>query len=551
MKYRKMGSLDWEVSALGFGCMRFPMKKEGDSEVIDEAEAIKMVRFGIDQGINYIDTAWPYHGGQSEILVGKALKDGYREKIKLVSKSPVWLIEKSEDFDDYLDKQLKKLDTPYLDIYLLHALGKQSFEKVKTLKLVERMEKAKENGLIKHIGFSFHDDFEVFKEIIDFYPWEMAQIQFNYVDQDSQATLEGLRYASEKGIAVVIMEPIKGGALVKTTPEISELLVNSPIKRTLADWALQYVWNFPEVATLLSGMSSMEQVQENIESAINSGINKLSDKELQLITKLAPRFKQKSLVPCTFCKYCLPCPSGVAIPTTFRILNDYFWDGLKDTAYKAYTELCKEKDNLLQDPDNGDASLCVQCGQCLDKCPQAIDIPTNLEKVHAVLTGTKEISEVFNLQVRGPTFIEKPSFEVVGMTITGEMGKMNILGLWEEFNKQDWKIKHPKTGSSWGISFPIQDSPEQEYLACSEVSKVEDIPDNMIVRKIPGQKWAKFTHIGPIAKFEDTMNYIYGEWLKENGKYTIITSLPILEYYDGRFSPTSQNSEFDVYIPIL
>ncbi len=189
------------------------------------------------------------------------------------------------------------METAYLDIYLLHALGEKFFEKVKNMKLIERMEIAKKKGLIKHIGFSFHDNFKVFKEIIDFYPWDMAQIQFNYVDQDTQATLEGLKYAASKNIAVVIMEPIKGGALVKTTPEITEILTSSSIKRTLADWALQYVWNFSEVATLLSGMSSMQHVMENIKSAEKSSENSLTASEHQVITKLAPRFKQKSLVP--------------------------------------------------------------------------------------------------------------------------------------------------------------------------------------------------------------------------------------------------------------
>ncbi|MHA2131568.1 MAG: aldo/keto reductase, partial [Promethearchaeota archaeon] len=273
MKYRKMGSLDWEVSALGFGCMRLPTKKVNGNEVIDEEEAIKMIRYAIDNGVTYFDTAFPYHNQTSEIVVGKALQDGYREKIKLVTKLPMWMMTKREDFDKYLNTQLEKLQTEYVDIYLFHGLNKTTFQLIKNFKLFEKMEQAKAEGKIKHIGFSFHDSYDVYKEIIDSYNWDATQIQWNFVDHNTQATTKGLEYAASKGIAVIVMEPIKGGKLANPTKEIEEIIENAPVKRTAANWALQYVWNHPGVSVVLSGMSAFDQVKENIESAEQSGTN--------------------------------------------------------------------------------------------------------------------------------------------------------------------------------------------------------------------------------------------------------------------------------------
>ncbi|MFW9880924.1 MAG: aldo/keto reductase, partial [Candidatus Thorarchaeota archaeon] len=308
MKYRKMGSLDWEVSALGFGCMRLPVKKNNGNEFIDEEEAIKMIRYAIDNGVNYIDTAFPYHNQTSEIVVGKALQDGYREKIKITTKIPMWLITQREDFDKYLDIQLKKLQTDYVDIYLFHGLNKQTFQLVKKYEFIEKMEEAKASGKIRHIGFSFHDSYDVFKEIIDYYNWDMAQIQWNFVDHNTQATTKGLEYATSKGIAIVVMEPLKGGKLANPTKEIEEIIEAAPVKRTPANWALQYVWNHPGVSVVLSGMSTFDQVKENIESANNSRINNLNEDDLKIISDMAIRYRNKSIIPCTYCLYCQPCP---------------------------------------------------------------------------------------------------------------------------------------------------------------------------------------------------------------------------------------------------
>ncbi|MFX1503735.1 MAG: aldo/keto reductase, partial [Promethearchaeota archaeon] len=262
MKYRKMGSLDWDVSVLGFGAMRFPMI---DQTTVNEEEAIKMIRYAIDNGVNYIDTAYPYHNGESEVIVGKALQEGYRDKVHLTTKLPIWLVKKRDDFDKFLNEQIGRLQTNP-DIYLFHGLNKYRLEKVKNLKLIEKMEEVKAKGIINHIGFSFHDNFDVFKEIIDYYKWDCCQIQYNYLDVEYQAGTKGVKYAGSKNIALIIMEPIRGGKLaipkkkLDLKPEVKYTLDKSKIKRTMADWALQFVWNHPEVSVVLSGMSNMQQV---------------------------------------------------------------------------------------------------------------------------------------------------------------------------------------------------------------------------------------------------------------------------------------------------
>ena len=285
MKFRKMGSLDWNVSVLGFGVMRLPMI---DQNKVDEEEAIKMIRYAIDNGVNYIDTAYPYHNGESEVIVGKALQDGYREKIHLATKLPMWAVKKKADFEKFLNEQIERLKT-YPDIYLFHGLNKQRLDKIKKLNLIENMEEARAKELIKYIGFSFHDTFDVFKEIIDYYKWDCCQIQFNYLDIEYQAGTKGVKYAGDKNIALIIMEPIRGGQLaiskekLDSRPEIKEVIDKSKTKRKMADWALKFVWNHPQVSVALSGMSTMQQVKENIESAENSGISQLSEEELQTI----------------------------------------------------------------------------------------------------------------------------------------------------------------------------------------------------------------------------------------------------------------------------
>lgn len=398
MQYRKMGSLDWKVSALGFGCMRLPSRRFSLMGA-DLEESKRIIRYGIDRGINYIDTAWPYHLGESERVVGQTLQDGYREKVHLVTKLPVPVVRKTEDFDRFLNSQLEKLQTDYLDIYLLHSLNAGTFEKVKKLGLVEKMEQAQQQGRIRHIGFSFHDTFPVFKEIIDYYDWDIAQIQYNYMDTALQATTDGLEYAHSKGIAVVVMEPIKGGALANPPVEAIEVMNSAAQERTPVDWALQFLWNRPEVATVLSGMGNMQMVEENCDSAERSGINSLEQEEEDLINRLAEIYRERILVSCTGCEYCLPCPEGVSIPHNFAILNNISLEQSHIRRFqvrRGYKKLASSKEKLDKENPNGNGSLCVICGECLDKCPQEINIPLELERAHAVLGKWDPISKYYS-----------------------------------------------------------------------------------------------------------------------------------------------------------
>ncbi len=399
MKYRKFGTTGFKVSALGLGCMRLPTLKYIPQKV-NVKKSIQLIRNAIDQGINYIDTAWPYHFGGSEKVTGMALQDGYRTKVHLVTKLFVPLVRKPEDFDNFLNKQLKKLQTDYIDTYLFHGLNKKTFEKVKRLNLIEKMKKAKQEGKIKYIGFSFHDTLPVFKEIVDFFDWDVVQIQYNYMDTGIQATSEGLKYAAEKNIAVVVMEPVKGGQLANPPKEAKKLMANSPVQRSAVDWALQYLWNLPEVSVVLSGMGSQKMLDENCQSADNSGINLLSEQELQIIDQLVAIYQKNIVVPCTACQYCMNCPSGVNIPQNFAILNNAANKG-KGSFFqwmikRSYKKLANKPEKLNNDKTNGNAAICTDCKICIEKCPQGINIPQELKKVNAVLGKGKKLKSVFS-----------------------------------------------------------------------------------------------------------------------------------------------------------
>ena len=366
MHYRKFGKLDWDVSALGFGAMRLPIIG-GDTKNIDQPEAIKMIRHSIDNGVNYVDTAYPYHGGESEKVVGKALKDGYREKVRLATKMPSWLVEKYEDFDKYLNEQLEKLDTTHIDYYLLHGLNTKRWPLLKELGVFEWAEKAKEDGRIKYLGFSFHDEYSVFEQILeDAEHFTFCQIQLNYMDTEYQAGIKGLKLAAEKGLAVVIMEPIKGGKLGVTPPQdVIDVWAKSEVRRTPADWALQWVWNLPEVSIVLSGMSVMRHVEENLVSASNSGPGTLKAYELALVEEAKNAYLNLGFVGCTACNYCMPCPSGVAIPEILGLYNEYYQSGQSDEIKTKYWEQITPETH---------SSNCISCAACEAQCPQNLPI---------------------------------------------------------------------------------------------------------------------------------------------------------------------------------
>jgi len=379
VKYRTFGKLDWQPSALGFGAMRLPIL-DNDSGKIDEELATRMIRTAIDAGVNYVDTAWPYHKGESEPLVGRILQDGYRDKVKLATKMPCWLIESSEQFDEYLNQQLVRLQTDHIDFYLLHGLNKTTWPKVRDLGILDWAQKAIASGRIRHLGFSFHDELSVFKEIIDAYDWTFCQIMYNYMDIEFQAGREGLRYAASKGMAVVVMEPLRGGSLTRSAPDsIADLWAGAQTQRSQADWALQWVWHHPEVSLLLSGMSEMQHVEENLKSAVNSGVGSLTAEELDLVNRVSKKYRSLSPIPCTDCKYCMPCPSGVTIPRIFTIYNSYKMYGDEDAAKRSYNQFTK--------PENR-ADQCVECGKCEQACPQQIEIIDWLKKAHAFLAET-------------------------------------------------------------------------------------------------------------------------------------------------------------------
>jgi len=368
MHYRKFGKLSWKSSALGFGCMRLPVDTEGK---IIEHEAIRMIRYGIDHGINYIDIAYPYHQGTSEFIVGKALKDKYRNKVMLATKCPVWLLKKADDFDTILDEQLKKLSTDHIDFYLLHALDSERWKTIQNLNILHKAEAAIKDGRIRYVGFSFHDTFEVFKQIIDGYNWTFCQIQYNYMDSNNQAGTEGLRYAYAQRVAVVVMEPLRGGSLAHPPQSIAELFGESKP----ADLALQWLWNQPEISLVLSGMSTMSQVEENIHSADRSGVNTLSD--LRIIERVQEAYSEREAIPCTKCNYCMPCPHGINIPRNFELYNDaVMYDDVRTAGFRYSAFL----------PEAQRANKCIQCKICETKCPQKIKISQWMPKVHAKLT---------------------------------------------------------------------------------------------------------------------------------------------------------------------
>ena len=372
MKYRQFGRLDWKVSALGFGAMRLPTWEDGS---VNEPLAIEMMRYAIDHGVNYLDTAYPYHNQQSEIVVGKALQAGYRDKVRVATKLNARFLDSADDFDPMLQEQLAKLQTDRIDFYLLHGMRQACWETLRQWGVLDWLRRKRDDGLIRYLGFSFHDSFEVFQEVVDaFDQWDFCQIQYNFMDVENQAGRKGLEYAASKGLGVVVMEPLLGGNLVEPPEEVQQLWNSAPIQRGPVEWALQWLWDQPQVSVVLSGMSAMEQVVENVTHAGRSGVDSLTDEERALVARVRETYQRLCPVPCTRCGYCMPCPNGVNIPNNFRWFNSGMMYNM-EAARSRYRRMAEEER----------ASACIQCRQCEELCPQSIFVSEWMPQVDAVL----------------------------------------------------------------------------------------------------------------------------------------------------------------------
>lgn len=361
MQYRKFKTIDKDVSLLGMGCMRLPVLEDG---TVDEAEAIDMIRSAIDSGINYVDTAFTYHGGNSEKILGKALKDGYRDKVLLADKMPVWLAKDEEKMRSIFDKQFERLDVECIDMYLVHNVNKGGWKRAQRLDLMTFLEEKKAEGKIKHIGFSFHDDYEFFEEMLDVYPWEFVQIQLNYMDKNHQAGINGLKLAASKGLPVIIMEPLKGGRITgDLPPTVQELWDSAEVKRNPAEWAFKWLANMPEVSLMLSGMSNREQLEDNIRIISAPDLNDLTESEAALIDKVSDEYNRMIKYSCTGCGYCMPCPQKIEIPKVIGYYNDWnVYEQTPSTKFEYDTWLVKH------------GSDCVGCKACEANCPQSLNI---------------------------------------------------------------------------------------------------------------------------------------------------------------------------------
>jgi len=368
-----------ELSILGFGCMRLPT----NVGIIDEPRSIAMIRDSIEKGVNYFDTAYVYNAGKSESLLGKALLGGYRERVKVATKLPQYLVKSLEGAKKIMATELERLQTNYIDYYLLHMLtDKPKFDKLVSMGIMEWLEELKANKTIRNIGFSFHGGKNDFELIVKSYPWDFCQIQYNYLDENNQATRSGLLLASSLGIPVIIMEPLRGGKLVNNLPhDAVNAFKRYDKNRSPAEWGLRWVWNHPEVNVVLSGMSSEEQVEENIRIACDAKENSLKKEELVIFDEVKKLLIEKTKVPCTACGYCMPCPHGVNIPGCFSSYNDKYLLNDKMARWKYMQTL-----GALS-AKTAFASQCKECGKCEKHCPQKIEIIKELKTVSKEMEG--------------------------------------------------------------------------------------------------------------------------------------------------------------------
>jgi hypothetical protein len=368
------------LSILGFGAMRLP--KIG--KVIDEEASEKMIISAIERGVNYFDTAYVYQNGKSEIVLGKILAKGYRDRVNIATKMPPFMIRKTADFDKIFNTQLQRLQTDRIDYYLIHMLMDVStWDRLKGLGILEWISEKKKSGQIRNLGFSFHGTQQEFLKIIDAYDWDFTQIQYNFIDEFNQAGKTGLLYAASKGIPVIIMEPLRGGKIVFGLPkEVDKIWKEMTPERSVVEWALRWVWNHPQVLLLLSGMSTQEQVDDNIRIANIAEANTLTNQELALFDKAREIIREKTKVPCTACGYCMPCPHGVDIPAVFAAYNDKY---LNNKGFSAMFTYMQNTGAMTKHPAY--ASLCQSCHACEPHCPQSIQISDRMKDVKDDLEG--------------------------------------------------------------------------------------------------------------------------------------------------------------------
>jgi predicted aldo/keto reductase-like oxidoreductase len=378
MLYRRLGATGVDVSILGFGCMRLPTL--GRYDQIDGEKATSLLDYALEQGVNYLDTAYPYHGlsnsqgGDSEVFLGEYLADGGRQdEVYLATKLPTWLLEEPEDMDNFLDEQLKRLQRDQIDFYLLHSLKEKQWFHLEDLGVLEFLDSALADGRIKYTGFSSHDETAFFKEVVDAYEWDMCQIQYNYLDEDIQAGREGLEYAAEKGLGMVIMEPLKGGVLANHVPqEVQKIWDRASKCRKPAEWALRFLWDRPEISVVLSGMNTMEQLMENLMAAEDGLPNSLSEEEREIMGQVKSVYGEKIKVHCSACGYCMPCPSGINIPNCLSYLNQAaMLNDISNVQAQYYF--------MLKDTER--ASNCLECGLCEELCTQKLPIREVLKEV--------------------------------------------------------------------------------------------------------------------------------------------------------------------------
>ena len=370
MKYRTMGKLGIESSVFGLGCMRFNGQASGDS-TIDEQKAISLIRKAIDGGVTYIDTAYVYLGKTSEIVLGKALQDGYRDKVTIATKMPAEAVSDRASMEALLAEELGKLQTDHIDFYLMHGINKQKWEKFKSIGAPDFFDDMKREGKIRYKCFSFHGPYDEFEYILNDWDWDMVQIQYNFMDVDNQAGTKGLELAGSKGIPVVIMEGLMGGNLAKAPDNVQAIYDAFPVKRSPVEWAFRWLCDHPEVSVVLSGCNESAQVEDNLRifDTVEPGI--MTDEEKKLMEDVRAAYLSRTKIGCTGCRYCMPCPNGVEIPGVFSTWNNvslYGIDPNKDFGFR----MLKQR--------GGGADKCVECGACEAACPQHLDIIEKLKE---------------------------------------------------------------------------------------------------------------------------------------------------------------------------